>query len=77
MTKHITLTDSDEPIDLPGAMDLLDLNDALKELLDAFRNEAETNHNPGAWGAVRSLESAVYYVHGAAAWLAKDEGLVP
>ncbi len=77
MTKHIFVVEMDEPVETGDTSDMLDLSEAMQDLLAAFRAEAQANGGPGAWGAVRALETACYYVHGAAGWLAKDEGLIP
>jgi hypothetical protein len=51
---------------------------ALHELIDEVRGQvrlfAEAHHTHGAWGAVNSLESAMYYVWGAMGYLAQSEG---
>lgn len=79
MTFHIVIVEMDEPVETGNATDMLDLSQAMRDLLEAFREEARTDYNsagPGVWGAIRALETACYYVHGAAGWLAKDEGLI-
>jgi hypothetical protein len=69
--------EDDEPIELPDTTDMLVLNEAMRQLLDAFRAEAQRSASYGAWGATRSLETACYYLWGAMGYLAKDEGLIP
>ena len=78
MTFHIVVVEMDEPItELPDCADMLDLYEAMQALHDAFLADARKRGTYGSWGAVRSLESAAYYVHGAMGYLAKDEGLIP
>ena len=76
MPYHIVLQEDEEPIELPDTNDMLILNEAMKDLLEAFREEAQRTHSYGAWGAVKSLESACYYLWGAMGYLAKEEGLL-
>lgn len=45
-------------------------------LRDRVLEEAQKGGSAGLWGTRTSLETAVYYLHGAAAWMAKEEGLI-
>lgn len=53
----------------PTALDLYRTYYATKAMLDVLRAEAR---EAGEWGAVRSLDSATYYLFGAAGWLVQD-----
>jgi hypothetical protein len=53
----------------PTALDLYKLYYDVKEMLDDLRESAREY---GEWGAVRSLDSATYYLFGAASWLVQD-----
>jgi hypothetical protein len=53
----------------PTALDLYRTYYEVKAMLDALRAEAREY---GEWGAVRSLDSATYYLFGAAGWLVQD-----
>ena len=53
----------------PTALDLYTLYYKVKAMQDALRAEAREY---GEWGAVRSLDSATYYLFGAAGWLVQD-----
>jgi len=53
----------------PTALDLYRTYYEVKAMLDALREGAREY---GEWGAVRSLDSATYYLFGAAGWLVQD-----
>ena len=53
----------------PTALDLYRTYYEVKAMLDALRASAREH---GEWGAVRSLDSATYYLFGAAGWLVQD-----
>jgi hypothetical protein len=74
--RHITVTESEEPIELPDHDGLLELALAVRDLQVAFRARAEQTHTRGDWGAQRFLDSAAYYLWGAMGELAREEGLL-
>ena len=75
MAKRIVLEDTDT-ISVPTSSDLFDLNDALDALRKALKEEAIRTNKQGVWAAVSCIGDAQYDIHGAAGWLAKDEGLI-
>lgn len=54
--------------------DMIALHELIDEQRATIREFAETTGSHGSWGAVRSLESAMYYVWGAVGYLAQSEG---
>jgi hypothetical protein len=54
--------------------DMIALHELIAETNRQVRLFAEAHHTRGAWGAVSSLESAMYYVWGAMGYLARAEG---
>ena len=77
MNKHISISTSEDPIELPDHLALLELADAVRELMLAFRARAQTTCTRGDWGAVEALESAAYYLWGAMGYIAQEEGAIP
>ena len=73
---RIVLKDDYEEVSLPTCNDLLDLNDALNRVVMVMHAEAQRNPTKGNWEAYLSLRAACDDIHGAAGWLAKQEGLV-
>lgn len=76
MTLHITIEDEDEPVAIPNCHDMLILSDAMRDLQTALRAKAQDDGTAGMWGAAGAIETACYYIHGAAGYLARDEGLI-
>lgn len=74
--KHITITESDEPITLPDCDGMIELHDALRALAQAWRAEAESTHTYSAWGATRWMENALYDLWGVVGELARAEKLL-
>jgi hypothetical protein len=54
--------------------DMIALHELIAETNRTIRLFAEKHHTHGSWGAVSSLESAMYYVWGAMGYLARAEG---
>ena len=54
--------------------DMLALHALIDEVRGQVRLFAEAHGTHGAWGAERSLETAMYYVWGAMGYLAQSEG---
>lgn len=60
-------------MEAPDALTLYKLHDSVRALEQALRKQVEAgNGTRGEWGAIRSLESACYYLFGAAGWMLQD-----